>query len=100
MKNRLSKRPAELDPEIAAALDIIRSAWAERTGEPMTDADAVQWAVKAMAVCIKTESIVLTPQGLRETIRAHAEFATGGEVEEVELEGGCYGFQAVGDAKH
>ena len=96
----IRKRPADLSPELAASLDIIRGAWAEQTGQTMTDADAVQWAIKAMAFCITNECLVLTPEGLRETIRAHVEFATGGEVEEVALEGGCYGFQAAAGAKH
>ena len=94
-------RPANLDPDVAAALDIIKGAWAEQTGQTMTDADAVQWALKAMAFCITNEAIVLTPEGLRETIRAHVEYATGGEVREVELEGGCFGFMpAPAGAKH
>lgn len=94
------RRPADLDPELAAALDTVKTAWHEQTGQTMTDGDAVQWAIKAMAFCIKNECLVLTPEGLRETIRAHVEFATGGEVEEVALEGGCYGFQAVAGARH
>ena len=97
---KTTKRPADLDPEVAAALDIVKGAWAEQTGQPMSDGDAAQWALKAMAFCIKNEAVVLTPEGLRETIRAHCEFAMGGEVEEVALEGGCYGFQAAVGAKH